>query len=64
MMRALSETLMEAGADFSDGLTLRSSRGSVHIAPESGCEALDIEADTPELAAEFSGLVRALEDKS
>lgn len=64
MMRALSETLMEAGADFSDGLTLRSSRGSVHIAPESGREALDIEADTPELAAEFSGLVRALEDKS
>ena len=64
MMRALSETLMEAGADFSDGLTLRSGRGSVHIAAAADREALDIEADTPELAAEFSGLVRALEDKS
>lgn len=61
LMRALSETLMEAGADFSDGLTLRGERGSVHVAPEPDREALAVEADTPELAAEFSRLLRSLE---
>lgn len=33
LMRSLSQNLMEAGADFTNGITLNTSEGKVHIAP-------------------------------
>ena len=64
VMRYVSQTLMEAGADFSDGIRLDTKRGSVHIAPapDRECILVDADADSPEdarsLAAEYEALVR------
>ena len=40
VMRVLSQTLMEAGADFSDGIRLRTREGEVHISPSDSRESL------------------------
>ena len=45
LMRTLSEQLMEAGADFTDGLQLRNHTGKIRIAPSTTVSALQIEAD-------------------
>ena len=69
LMRALSQSLMEAGADFSDGVRLENGVGRVHIMPSPDSEAVVIDAQaadpakSPELAEGFLGLVKGLEEK-
>lgn len=46
LMRAISQNLMEAGADFSDGITLDTSEGKVHIAPSGTESAINITAQS------------------
>ena len=64
VMRYVSQTLMEAGADFSDGIRLDTGKGRVHIAPAPDRESIliDADADSPEgakaLAAQYEALVR------
>lgn len=68
LMRLLSQTLMEAGADFSDGVRLDNDTGHVRIAPAPDAEAVVITAKAAdpaasgELALGFLGLVRGLEE--
>lgn len=67
LMRALSQSLMEAGADFSDGVALENAMGRVRIAPLPDREAVAISAqaadpaNAAELADGFLGLVKGLE---
>lgn len=67
LMRALSQSLMEAGADFSDGVALTNSEGRVHISPAPDREALTISARAADpsksaaLADGFLGFVRGLD---
>ena len=69
LMRVLSQSLMEAGADFSDGVRLENSVGRVHITPAADSEAVYIRAQaadpskSDELAQGFLGLVKGLEGK-
>ena len=49
---------VEAGADLTDGLTVRSVPGGVHIAPCADRAALCIESDCPDTARRFEALVR------
>jgi dTDP-glucose pyrophosphorylase len=62
LMRELSCGLMEAGADFSDGLSLDSPGGRVRIAPLPDREAIAVEADDPRLAARYVSLARRLDN--
>ena len=59
--RALTAGLMEAGADLTDGLTVRTVPGGVHIAPCADRAALCIESDSPDTARRFEALVRDVE---
>ena len=67
LMRALSQSLMEAGADFSDGVSLENALGRVRIAPAQDSEAVTISAQaadpakSAELADGFLGFVKGLE---
>lgn len=67
-MRILSQQLMEAGADFSDGIWLRNEYGEVHIHPDSAAEALIVDArsknpkNSGKLSSDISSLLRALEE--
>jgi mannose-1-phosphate guanylyltransferase/phosphomannomutase len=67
LMRALSQTLMEAGADFSDGIRLENSAGRVQITPAADGERIIISAQSADpaaaaaLADEFTGLARGLD---
>ena len=67
LMRALSQSLMEAGADFSDGLSLDNPFGLVKIAPLPDSEAISITARaadpsmSSELADGFLGFVKGME---
>lgn len=61
LMRALTAGLMEAGADLTDGLTVRTVPGGVHIAPCADRAALCIESDSPDTARRFEALVRDVE---
>ena len=63
-MRALTAGLMEAGADLTDGLTMRSVPGGVHIAPCADRAALCIESDSPDTARRFEALVRDVERRT
>ena len=69
LMRALSQSLMEAGADFSDGVRLENDAGRIHITPVPDSEAVVIDAQaadpskSAELAEGFLGLVKGLEEK-
>lgn len=63
LMRALSETLMEAGADFTDGLRLSTGGGEVCIKPAAGENAVLIESNQDRLCKEFSRLAEGLEAK-
>lgn len=60
LMRLLSESLMEAGADFSDGLTLNTESGSVKVRAASGQGAVIVESETPELRERVAELARKL----
>ena len=68
LMRLLSESLMEAGADFSDGLTLDSESGHVRVSPAPDSEAVIISAGTADpaasgaLARRVEALARRLEE--
>ncbi len=46
LMRAMSEALVEYGADFSHGLTLQTERGTARVSPLSEEEALCFDGDT------------------
>lgn len=59
LMRAMSETLVEFGADFSHGLTLDSSAGKAHLAPQADTEALCLDGD-PAAVRELESLARRL----
>ena len=67
LMRLLSQSLMEAGADFSDGLTLERASGHVRVTPAPDSEAVIISAGTADpsasaaLAQEVSALARRLD---
>ena len=63
LMRALSETLMEAGADLSDGITLTGADGRVHIAPAEDREALRISATAQSLCEDYARMAQAAEDR-
>ena len=69
LMRALSQSLMEAGADFSDGVALHNDAGHVRIAPAADREALTISATSADpaqsaaLADGFLSLVKGLEGR-
>lgn len=63
LMRTLTAGLMEAGADFADGLTVRSVPGGVHIAPCADRPALCIESDSPETARRFEALVHGIAER-
>ena len=62
LMRALAGELMECGADFSDGLTLRSAHCTAHIAPEAEESALSVEASAGDgaFAEALAGSLAAL----
>ena len=63
-MRYISQSLMEAGADFSDGVSLHTASGEVHICPSTERESIIIsaEAGSPEksmqLAEKYEQLVK------
>ena len=67
LMRAVSQTLMEAGADFSDGLVVKSGGGEVRIAPDAADEQIRITARAGDpaaaaaLADRYAGLAKDLE---
>ena len=61
LMRSLSCGLMEAGADFSDGLSLNSPGGRVRISPLPDREAIAVEADNPGLAAHYVSFAKKLD---
>ncbi len=61
LMRALAVELMEAGADFSDGLALPGERGGLHIAPDPDRSALRVESDDPDTLRRYAELVRRLD---
>ena len=69
LMRALSQSLMEAGADFSDGIALENEAGRVRICPAPDREALSITAQATDpaksaaLAEGFLGFVKGLESQ-
>ena len=50
LMRAMSAALMEAGADFSDGLTISSAHAAARVSPEPGASELVIEATASDAA--------------
>ncbi len=64
-MRYISQTLMEAGADFSDGILLHTGSGEVHICPSPERESIIIsaEAGSPEksmeLAKKYESIVKS-----
>lgn len=68
LMRLLSSYMMEAGADFSNGLSLSTPYGNVHISPSAENSSLDIDVDCPSfkdakrLADEYSGIAERLRD--
>ena len=63
LMRELSADLMEAGADFSHGLTVDSVPGGVHIAPCAGRDAITIESDDPDTVHRFEALAKRMEER-
>lgn len=64
-MRLISQSLMEAGADFSDGITLDTAEGRVKIAPSSENESIIINASAENreksaaLAAKFENFIKS-----
>ena len=68
VMRLISQSLMEAGADFTDGISLHTAEGRVRIAPAADRESILIDAESENkeksnaLAAKFEGFIRNMED--
>ena len=68
LMRALSQCLMEAGADFTDGIRVENARGQVQISPAADGERLIISARCEDpahaaaLADEYAVLARGFDE--
>ena len=60
-MRTLSEAMMEAGADFTDGLHVRDGSWELTVRPDAQASALQVEANTPDAAAETARLLELME---
>lgn len=60
-MRTLSEAMMEAGADFTDGLHVRDGSWELTVRPDAEVSALQVEANTPDAAAETARLLELME---
>ena len=61
LMRTVSEAMMEAGADFTDGLHLRDGGWELSIRPDANASALQVEANAPDAAAETARLLELME---
>lgn len=61
LMRELSRDLMEAGADFADGLSLPREAGGLHISPCPERDAVCLESDDPGTLRRYEALIRRLE---
>lgn len=60
-MRTLSEAMMEAGADFTNGLHVRDGSWELTVRPDAEVSALQVEANTPDAAAETARLLELME---
>lgn len=60
-MRTLSEAMMEAGADFTDGLHVRDGSWDLTVRPDAQASALQVEANTPDAAAAAARLLELME---
>lgn len=60
-MRTLSEAMMEAGADFANGLHVRDGSWELTVRPDAEVSALQVEANTPDAAAETAHLLELME---
>lgn len=60
-MRTLSEAMMEAGADFTDGLHVHDGSWELTVRPDAEASALQVEANTPDAAAETARLLELME---
>ena len=60
-MRTLSEAMMEAGADFTNGLHVRDGSWELTIRPDANAAALQVEANAPDAAAETAHLLELME---
>ena len=60
-MRTLSEAMMEAGADFTDGLHVRDGSWELTVRPDAQASALQVEANTPDAAAAAARLLELME---
>jgi carbonic anhydrase/acetyltransferase-like protein (isoleucine patch superfamily) len=65
LMRYLSESLVEFGADFSDGLLIKGRHGKVRISPAADRQAIVIETDSMEnhLAADIAARSKNFEKR-
>ena len=61
LMRTISEAMMEAGADFTDGLHMRDGGWELTIRPDANTSALQVEANAPDAAAETAHLLELME---
>ena len=61
LMHALSSSLMEAGADFTDGLSLPAAPGGLHIRPESSAGRIRLESDSEATLRQYTDLARRLD---
>jgi mannose-1-phosphate guanylyltransferase/phosphomannomutase len=64
LMRRLSETLMEAGADFSDGLSVSTGRGNAKIRALGDRSAIAVDSDEPMLRDYLAALARSFDTSS
>lgn len=62
-MRTLSEAMMEAGADFSNGLHVHDGSWELTVRPDAEVSALQVEANTPDAAAETARLLELMEQR-
>lgn len=60
-MRILSEAMMEAGADFTNGLHVHDGSWELTVRPDAEVSALQVEANTPDAAAETARLLELME---
>ena len=61
LMRTISEAMMEAGADFTDGLHIHDGSWELTIRPDANAAALQVEANAPDAAAETAHLLELME---
>ena len=62
-MRTLSEAMMEAGANFTNGLHVHDGSWELTVRPDAEVSALQVEANTPDAAAETARLLELMEQR-